>query len=271
MIGLNATTKKLQVVLSGAVTTNQLDCFATWRDFIASPAAYVVGANEAVTNNTTDVDLVGAPTASHYIVIDYVSVFNRDTANATVTIKIDVSGTDRILWRGLLQPGYKVEYVEGTGFKVLDTNGAVLGVGTPGADGVDGAPGSAGVGTWGTAVIDFGGFPGAADASVAVTGQAGILTTSLVEAWLDCRGDSSDHTADEHMLAELSIHVTDIIAGTGFTIHAIHKTTEFGPSRWADADRRVGAGTGINQVRPSPNDGGDMIDGQWNVFWRWSN
>lgn len=269
MIVLDASPKKIQVVLAGAVTTNQLDCYATWREF--DTTTYVAGDFGAATNNTTDVDLVAAPGASKYRVIDYISVYNKDTAAATVTVKTDNAGTERILAKVLLPVGYKLEYVEGTGFKVLDTNGAVLGVGTPGVDGVDGAPGSAGVGTWGTAVIDFGGFPGAADASVAVTGQAGILTTSLVEAWLDCRGDSADHTADEHMLAELDIHVTNIVAGTGFTIHAIHKTTEFGPSRWADSDRRIGAGGGTNQVRPSISDGGDMIDGQWNVFWRWSN
>ncbi len=268
MIVLDASPKKLQVVLAGAVTTNQLDCYAAWREF--DTTTYVAGDNGAATNNTTDVDLVAAPGASKYRVIDYVSVFNRDTVSATVTVKTDNAGTERILMKCLLLPGYKLEYAEGTGFKVLDTNGAVLGVGTPGVDGADGAPGSAGVGTWGTTVVDFGGFPGSDHATVAVTGQAGILATSIVEAWLDCT-DTADHSADEHIMAELTVHVSDIVVGDGFTIHVVHKSAEFGPALWAQRDRTIGPGIGINQVRPYDSGVSDMVDGQWNVFWRWSN
>ena len=35
----------------------------------------------------------------------------------------------------------------------------------------------------GTALLDFGAYPGSTEATVTVTGQAGILTTSLAEAW----------------------------------------------------------------------------------------
>ena len=55
------------------------------------------------------------------------------------------------------------------------------------------------MGAQGTAVLDFGAFPGKSDASVAVTGQAAIVAGSLVEAWIR-PVDTADHTADEHML-----------------------------------------------------------------------
>jgi hypothetical protein len=76
----------------------------------------------------------------------------------------------------------------------------------------------------GTAVVDFGAFPGKADTSVAVTGQATILTTSLVEAWIRPQDATADHSVDEHIMAQTGIIVViagNIVAGTGFTIYAM--------------------------------------------------
>lgn len=70
----------------------------------------------------------------------------------------------------------------------------------------------------GTATLDFGAIPGKTDASVAVTGQTGILAGSLVGAWMRPVA-TADHTADEHRLEPLHIHAGDIVAGTGFTIY----------------------------------------------------
>lgn len=72
----------------------------------------------------------------------------------------------------------------------------------------------------GTANIDFGVFPGKSDASVAVTGQTGILSGSLVEAWLIPIA-TADHTADEHLVEEIKIVAGNIVAGTGFTIYGL--------------------------------------------------
>lgn len=74
--------------------------------------------------------------------------------------------------------------------------------------------------TTGTATIDFGAFPGSSDASVAVTGQTGILTTSLIEAWLMPTIDTTHHFAAEQMIDPPDIIAANIVAGTGFTIYA---------------------------------------------------
>lgn len=129
MIVLDTTNDKIQVVLGGTVTTNQLDCYAAWRDITTT--TYVPGKNAPATNNTTDVDLVAAPAASTQRVVDYLSVYNRDTAAATVTIKHDLSATERILWKGLLLAGEKLEYVEGEGFQVFSDAGIPKAVQVP--------------------------------------------------------------------------------------------------------------------------------------------
>lgn len=63
MLVLTETTDNLQVVLAGAITTNQLRCVSSWRDVTAS--AYTPGRTLINTNSTTDVTVVGSPAASN--------------------------------------------------------------------------------------------------------------------------------------------------------------------------------------------------------------
>jgi hypothetical protein len=70
----------------------------------------------------------------------------------------------------------------------------------------------------GTTTIDFGAFPGAADTSVAITGQTGIVSGSLVGAWIR-PVVTADHSADEHRVEGLFVLADTIVAGTGFTIY----------------------------------------------------
>jgi len=123
MLRLNLTTDKIQIVLGGSVTTNQLQCFATWKDFTATTCTE--GRNTPQTNNTTDVDLVPSPATDHSIEVDYLSVYNSDTVNATVTVKFDANGTERILFKGIIASGETLQYNDKSGFSVLTLVGAV--------------------------------------------------------------------------------------------------------------------------------------------------
>lgn len=76
------------------------------------------------------------------------------------------------------------------------------------------------MGAQGTAVLNFGAHPGSTHASVAVTGQAGIVAGSLVEAWVRPEA-TADHSADEHTVEQFRVVARDIVAGTGFTIHGV--------------------------------------------------
>lgn len=76
--------------------------------------------------------------------------------------------------------------------------------------------------TTGTATIDFGAAPGSNEASIAVTGQASILSTSYVEAWVMADDTTADHTASDHKYVE--VVGTKFTCGTptdgvGFTIY----------------------------------------------------
>lgn len=78
--------------------------------------------------------------------------------------------------------------------------------------------------TSGTATVNFGAFPGSTDASVAVTGQTGILAGSKVKAWIMATA-TADHTADEHLVDPPRVAVGPVGAGVGFTIYAFTNNT----------------------------------------------
>lgn len=94
MIVLDATTRKLQVVLGGAITTNQLDWTVDWIDLLDTDQSVSdVGHSNGATNSMTAVDMVAAPAASHTRQIKSITVHNRDTADATITIRYNDNGT----------------------------------------------------------------------------------------------------------------------------------------------------------------------------------
>ena len=107
----------------------------------------------------------------------------------------------------------------------------------------------------GTASLDFGAFPGASDAALAVTGQAGIQAGSLVEAWLVPTA-TADHSADEHRVEQLEVTAGDVVAGVGFTIYGLNRT--------------AGGGDGMApRGRVLVHGGNTRIWGRWSVAWAW--
>lgn len=125
------------------------------------------------------------------------------------------------------------------------------------------------MGAQATAVVDFGAFPGSCDASVPVTGQATLLATSLIEAWIYPPGNAAttplnaisgdgtaDHMGEEHRVEKIKISIGAVIAGTGFTIYA---TAEDNP------------GTGIKDESTGVvAKDGVRLYGKWCVAWVWN-
>lgn len=90
------------------------------------------------------------------------------------------------------------------------------------ADGTWAAPSGGTTVTGGTATLDFGAGTGSAVATVAVTGQAGIVSGSRVRVWFMAAA-TADHNADEHGLifpTRVGLSAGNIVAGVGFTIYA---------------------------------------------------
>jgi hypothetical protein len=102
------------------------------------------------------------------------------------------------------------------------------------------------MGAQGTATLQFGAFPGKSQAEVVVIGQAGIIAGSLVEAWLESK-DTTDHSPEEHALADVKVVAGKIVPGTGFTVYG------FNTNSLANREGFV-----------------PMPWGEWNVSWVWN-
>lgn len=119
MIILTNTTDNLQIVLAGNVTANQLNVVTSYRDITTT--TYTPGRTVVNTNNTTDVNIVPAPAASTQRVVDFISVYNADTADAVVTIKFDANGTEYVIYKSILNSGDTLRFIEGAGFSTERT------------------------------------------------------------------------------------------------------------------------------------------------------
>jgi hypothetical protein len=135
------------------------------------------------------------------------------------------------------------------------------------------------MGAQGTAVLDFGVFPGKSDASVDVTGQAAIVSGSLVEAWIRPVA-TADHTDTEHMVETLKVFAANIVAGTGFTIYGFNTSQvnePLFPGPALPATTVIAAAitmtqNGMIEVSPLAGIGGSgtRIYGAWTVAWVWN-
>jgi hypothetical protein len=126
MIILDATTKSLEILLGGTVTTNQLPFVSSYVDINQSTFAVSASSeNDGVTNNSTAVTVVNAPGATTSRKLNYLSVFNADTVVAVLIVRVNNNSTTRICWKGTLAVGDTLIYIDERGFYLLDTNGQI--------------------------------------------------------------------------------------------------------------------------------------------------
>lgn len=122
MIIFDTTTRKLQMLLAGAVATNQCPCMVAWVD--VTTTAYTPGTTVANSNNTTAVDIVAAPASSTYRQLKTLTFYNADTASVTVTIRYNDNGTTYTIVKVTLPTLYHLVYTDTDGWSVYDTAGA---------------------------------------------------------------------------------------------------------------------------------------------------
>ncbi len=122
MISLNSTNRNLEVVLGGAAAA-QLPVVVSSRLIQTSDAT----TEDTIvnTNDTTAVTIVSAPASGEKKLVEFISVYNPNAANATVKIQMDVAATKYILLVCTLSQGERLEYAEGRGWAVYTIAGAV--------------------------------------------------------------------------------------------------------------------------------------------------
>lgn len=123
MLILGSTLRSIKAVLGGAVTTNQLDCTSQFRDIRDSKTSVSWGSHVVNTNNTTAVTITPAPSSGVNREIFTITVYNKDTAAATLTIYYDDNGTTYTVFKSTLSVGDTVIYSADDGWVVFDSTG----------------------------------------------------------------------------------------------------------------------------------------------------
>lgn len=118
---LSANTHALEIVLAGAVATTELDWFVAYADKASN--VMTPGSSSGVTTGATSVQIVAPPAASHQIKITFLSIWNTDTASATVSVRRDVSGTNVMVYKATLATGEQLVYIDERGFVVYADTG----------------------------------------------------------------------------------------------------------------------------------------------------
>lgn len=130
---LDSTTRSIELVLAGTVTTTQLKVTSSWVDMTAT--ATTPGATTASSNNTTAVTIVAAPAASTQRKVNSISIFNADTASATVTVRYNDNATIYPIVTFAVPTGQTLQYTDVNGWGLVSTTVSIGPTGPAGATG----------------------------------------------------------------------------------------------------------------------------------------
>lgn len=92
---LDATTKTVEVVLGEVITTSNCDITAAFGDY--ATAQFLPGGSDTISNGTTPVTVVAAPSAGIQRLVNEVTVHNNDTVPHTIILRLNDNGTIRIV------------------------------------------------------------------------------------------------------------------------------------------------------------------------------
>lgn len=248
MIYLDRPLRKCEIVLAGAVTTNQWDITAHFFDQIPQSTTTLQrgGVQKSNSNNTTDVSIVDAVGQQGIVRnIRLITMHNKDTASSTITVKIDDSGSETILIKQTIAAGESLVYEDGRGFEVLSPITAPFVDTTPLVRGsldatkllrieVDGLT-TGTTRTWTALDADIvvaGSSSALTSGRVAYVTTGGLLTTdadllfdgtTLTANTVDINGGAVDGTVIGGASAA-AITGTTITANTSLTVHSVTST-----------------------------------------------
>jgi hypothetical protein len=125
VIVLNTTNTSLELVLSGAVTANELHYIVHY-EIVSRQGESTYGQSHGVSTGATDKTILAAPSvAGERRIVRGISVYNADTASATVQIHYDDGGTERTIIKVTLATLENLFYESGSGWQALTTAGAI--------------------------------------------------------------------------------------------------------------------------------------------------
>lgn len=122
MLILSTITDILEVNL-GASSVSPLPVLVSFRDITTT--SYTPGRQITNTDGTTVVTVLSSPVAATQRVVDFMIIRNPNSANAAVSIYINIATVRYTIFNATLAQGESIQYQDGVGFTVLTIQGAV--------------------------------------------------------------------------------------------------------------------------------------------------
>lgn len=229
MIILDNTSKTLEVVLGGSITTNQLEFVVSYVDMDST--TFSPQETDGLTNNTVPVTAMSSPGVGFTRQLKFLSIYNNDTVSAEVIVQLNNGTNTRIIGRWQIGVDYSIIYSTDGGFKVFDENG-ILKAGIQGLSGYSGISGISGYSGYSgySGVSGFSGFSGFSGYS-GVSGFSGYSGVSVSGFSVDL--DSAESSVSRvfsgsdttftvtHGLSTLNIETEVYNISTGVQVDAI--------------------------------------------------
>lgn len=119
MITLDTITKSIEVILSGAITTNELDIVSSYVDISSTGFAVSdIASTDTLTTGVVAVTAIPVPAAATRRQVKSIFIFNADTAIATVTVSLNNNATIRQMFTASVPVGKTLQYIDGQGWSV---------------------------------------------------------------------------------------------------------------------------------------------------------
>lgn len=258
MIALTNILSRLELVLSGVVTTHQISYSVTYTNNADKKNITTIGH----TNNTTPVVALLAPTDQSSRDIVAISIYNQDTVASEITVKINGLGTEVILIKATLESGGSLSYSE-DGWNIIPSisGGTVV---YPSA----GIPISTGT-AWAASIID-----NSTNWNTAYGwgnhALAGYATATSSTAFTNKTGNVSQWTNDSGYLT--SINSTQITTALGYTPVTNARTLTINGTTYDLSDNRswtISGGATLDAITAATtaatiNSAANAVDWQWN-------
>ena len=116
-------TLRLEAVLAGAVAANQPESHVNFQDWTSPDQGQPVPSKPApyrvALNSTTDVTILAMPNQGVVRDVIRISIYNKDTATVTVTVKTDDGTTEFIAVKQALLTGETLVFERGAGWQII--------------------------------------------------------------------------------------------------------------------------------------------------------
>lgn len=126
MFAVPLTNAKIEVVLAGAITTNQLQCSTAYRDIATQEGNENAGqptVNALLTNGATAVTLVPSPLQTVKHEVENITIHNADTASATVTVRYNDGTNTWVLMKVIMATLFTLVYERASGWTLYNASG----------------------------------------------------------------------------------------------------------------------------------------------------